>query len=211
MQIAEPMTMFTDYLIFLQSLWLAKSLYFANNRQVTRSQNIWIVALVFIGFASLFGGTHHGLDLILDKNVNHALWKMTTYSIGMVSFLIFYGTMKSSCAKSWHKPLFAVALAKLIIYYYWMFSHDKFMYVIFDYAPSMLAVLFLQIYSLKKYKTGSEKYFIYGVLISFFGAGIQQAKIGLHTHFNHNDLYHIIQMIGIYMFYKGIPYLRDQK
>jgi Family of unknown function (DUF6962) len=31
----------------------------------------------------------------------------------------------------------------------------------------------------------------------------------LQRHFNHNDLYHVIQMVGMYVFYKGAILLRD--
>ncbi len=210
MNISEPMTMFTDYLIFSQSLYLFNKLRIQLGDQRNVPQTMWMCALIAIGLASFFGGTYHGLGLMIPENINHFIWKLTTYTIGTVSFLIFYGTMKSSVPKRFHKPLFAISFAQLLFYYYWMFSHDKFMYVIMDYAPSMLMVLVFQVISKFKYNTGSENYFIKGVIISFIGAGVQQNGFDLHTHFNHNDIYHIIQMFGIYMFYKGVPHLKNQ-
>jgi hypothetical protein len=48
------------------------------------------------------------------------------------------------------------------------------------------------------------------VLVSFLAAGVQFNEIALHQHFNHNDLYHVIQMGGMYLFYRGALVLKDQ-
>jgi len=32
---------------------------------------------------------------------------------------------------------------------------------------------------------------------------VQVAKISLHKHFNYNDLFHVIQLLGIYLMYRG--------
>jgi hypothetical protein len=41
-------------------------------------------------------------------------------------------------------------------------------------------------------------------------AGAAQAsKIDLHPHFNHNDLYHLIQVAAIVAFHRGIRRMTD--
>jgi hypothetical protein len=41
-------------------------------------------------------------------------------------------------------------------------------------------------------------------------AGAAQAsKIDLHPHFNHNDLYHLIQVAAIVAFHRGIRRMSD--
>ena len=42
-----------------------------------------------------------------------------------------------------------------------------------------------------------------GVLMSLVAAIVQQAGWDLHRWFNHNDLYHAIQAVAIWMFYRG--------
>jgi hypothetical protein len=42
-----------------------------------------------------------------------------------------------------------------------------------------------------------------GILLSFVGAAIQQSGFSLHQHFNHNDLFHIVQMGAFYLLYRG--------
>jgi hypothetical protein len=49
-----------------------------------------------------------------------------------------------------------------------------------------------------------------GVMVSFAAAGVQQSGFALHQHFNHNDLYHVIQMAGVYLLYRGGRLLRSR-
>jgi hypothetical protein len=42
-----------------------------------------------------------------------------------------------------------------------------------------------------------------GLGLTLAGVAIQQSGWALHTHFNHNDLYHLVQMAGLYCLYRG--------
>ena len=48
-----------------------------------------------------------------------------------------------------------------------------------------------------------------GLVASAAGVLIQRIGIGFHEHFNHNDIYHLVQMAGIYFFYRGALSLHD--
>ena len=50
-----------------------------------------------------------------------------------------------------------------------------------------------------------------GVAVSFAGAVVQQSGFSLHRHFNHNDIFHLIQMAGLYLLYRGGVLLRDRR
>jgi len=47
------------------------------------------------------------------------------------------------------------------------------------------------------------------VAISLAGLSVLVLKLSPHAHFNHNDLYHVIQMGGLYCFYRGAILLED--
>jgi hypothetical protein len=40
-----------------------------------------------------------------------------------------------------------------------------------------------------------------GVSLSAVAAGIQQSGVAIHRHFNHNDLYHVVQAVAIWLLY----------
>jgi len=42
-----------------------------------------------------------------------------------------------------------------------------------------------------------------GIVVSAVGILLMVMKVSLHTHFNQNDLYHVVQMLGLYCFYRG--------
>ena len=48
-----------------------------------------------------------------------------------------------------------------------------------------------------------------GILVTAVGLLIQQSGWSIHEHFNHNDIYHLVQMVGIYFFYRGALLLHD--
>ena len=55
--------------------------------------------------------------------------------------------------------------------------------------------------------TGGEglnrKWLKAGLWISLLGLAIQQLRLSPHPDFNHNDLYHLVQTVGLYCFYRG--------
>lgn len=46
-----------------------------------------------------------------------------------------------------------------------------------------------------------------GILVSAIGIALMVAKVSFHKHFNHNDIYHVIQMVGLWCFYRGALFL----
>ena len=56
----------------------------------------------------------------------------------------------------------------------------------------------------------STKWLLVGLMASVAGLVIQQSSIVFNQDFNHNDLYHCIQMLALYLFYRGVSSLRDR-
>src|SRR5436309_12257005 len=49
-----------------------------------------------------------------------------------------------------------------------------------------------------------------GLWVSLAGLAIQQLRLSPHPNFNHNDLYHCVQTVGLYLFYRGAQGKRGQ-
>jgi len=202
--------MLTDYLLGVFTLILAFRLFKLNENQQENSIRFWGAALVATAIAAFLGGTSHGFTLYFSDFAKNTIWKATVYSIGLASFFMLSGTLFAAVANPLRKLLLGLVLLKFLIYAGWMISHDEFKYVIFDYGPAMLGVVLLQLYAYLKWKHKSAVWLISGVLISFAAAGIQMSGFTLHQHFNHNDLYHVIQIGAIYLLYRGICLLKDR-
>ena len=210
MQITEPTTMITDYLLGLFTVILAFRLFKLNENQQENSLRLWGGALAATAIAAFLGGTSHGFDLNFSDFAKTAIWKGTVYSIGLASFFMLSGTLFATVANPLRRVLLGLVLLKFLVYAGWMVSHDEFKYVTFDYVPAMLGVVLLQVYAYSRWKHKSAVWLISGVLISFAAAGIQMSGFTIHQHFNHNDLYHVIQMGAIYLLYRGSSLLKDQ-
>ena len=52
-------------------------------------------------------------------------------------------------------------------------------------------------------RKAGHKWLWSAVLITFTGLAIQRSGWALHQDFNHNDLYHVVQMAALYCLYRG--------
>jgi len=104
------------------------------------------------------------------------------------------------------RVLIAAALLKLGFYEAWMLGHDDFIYVVADTASAMLAVAALHLLALDNPAT---RWILGGVAVSLVAAGIQAGRLALHEHFNHNDLYHVVQMVAMLLYYAGVKRMKD--
>ena len=198
MNIAEPVTLLTDYLLAIECLVFAVLLYrYAQNET---SILLWAISFFVIALAAITGGTYHGFIQSLSVSMSSNLWKITLYCIG-VSTLCLLSGMILVALKGKVRTLFLIlAVVQFLGFVILIRRNYEYKYVIHDYVPAMAVILALCILRLNK---PYAIWIIAGILISFAAAGVQLSGFTLHRNFNHNDLYHVIQMIGMYLLYRG--------
>ncbi len=197
--IQEPMTLATDY--GLAALGVAFGINLM--RRGGRARRLWAYGFFAMAAGALFGGSAHGFVEWLDADQHGLVWMATTYSIGLASFFLLAATGAGALPCKASRWLMIAAAVKLAVYLWWMGSHDEFRYVIYDYGPSMLVVLLGHLWAWRRAGAGWARWIVAGVAVSFAGAGVQLSGFALHEHFNHNDLYHVIQMVGLWLFWRG--------
>jgi hypothetical protein len=201
MSFSEPTTMATDYVLAVLCGVFALRLWRVGTGAAQASVCSWAAGFACFGLASLAGGTFHGFSMLFSQAVLEELWKVAVYAIGLASFFLLTGTLRASIL---------IPYVQLIAYVLWMATHDDFRYAIYDYAFTNLSIVGLQLYAGISRRAMSAPWLIGGVLVSFLAAAIQVNEIALHRQFNHNDLYHVIQMVGMYLFYRGARTLTDR-
>jgi hypothetical protein len=182
MNVAEPMTLATDYLLTVAAAIFAVRLW--------RTNPFWARAFLFTAAGSFFGGTHHGFAPVLIPWVAFLMWKLTIFSIGLASFFLLAGS---------GRKLAVFAVVKFVVYATWMITHDQFVWVIADYGVTLLIVGIVQLVR----RRPSTPWVIGSIVVSVIGALVQQSGFTLHRHFNHNDLYHVIQLAALWLLYRG--------
>jgi len=186
MNIHEPMTMATDYLMGAVAAALAVGLWRAGHR-------LWSLAFGFTSLASLLGGSFHGFQL-------QALWKPTVYAVGLASFCLLAGM---------HRRLVPLAAVKFLVYAVWVIRHDDFKYVVADYGLTLLIIGGVALARWIRWRSAEAPWILGSIGVSIAAALIQQSGIALHAHFNHNDLYHLVQIVALWLLYRGGLLLRS--
>jgi hypothetical protein len=75
--------------------------------------------------------------------------------------------------------------------------------VIADGVLSLVLILCLSLYSFRTTQEGPGVWLLAGLGLSAVGALVQALRIGPLGAFNHNDLFHVIQMGGLWLFYQA--------
>lgn len=189
--IAEPMTLATDYLLAGVTAWLAWQL-----PRTFRSQRWWAIAFAALAVGAFLGGTWHGF---LQSD---ALWKATVLTVGVASFAMLAGSVYATTSGIARQVLLVFAFLKLVVYCGWMLKRDEFIFVVLDSGVAFAAVAALHLWRF-------NGWILAGVAVSVAAALVQASGFDLHRHFNHNDLYHVIQIGAMVLLYRGARPLTD--
>jgi hypothetical protein len=207
--IAEPMTTFTDYLITVFATVFAVRLVKRFDRSRHHAHWLWGLAFLFIGVAALLGGTSHGFVGYLADPALRTIWEGTVYSVGLSMIFAVAGSVEGSGLDGLHrKILHGLNLVAFAVYAIWMTSNADFIYVISYYVPAMSTVALIQLWGYYRTKLPAAPWFVAGVTVTLLGAVIQQSGFSLHRHFNHNDIYHVVQIAGLWLLFRGAALIR---
>lgn len=209
MRIAEPTTTATDAILGVECLVLGARLWRQARRQRCTSVRYMAVALSATAVGALLGGISHGFRPWLETTPWQAvLWKGTLWSIGITAFFFLAAVARAALTGVARRGVMALAAAELVVYLVWTLGHDDFLWAILDYLPPMLLALLLAVGMARRGAPAAGP-LIAGILLTFLGAGIQASGVALHRHFNHNDLFHIVQMVAVWLVYRGGSRMRD--
>jgi hypothetical protein len=206
--IAEPVTLITDYLMAAVTGWLGWRLHQAREGHAARSY--WACAFATSALAAGLGGSYHGFANLLDERFLQQLWTVTALIIGTGSFCMVAGSATAVTVGELRKVLLAFAAAQFAVYAVWTLTHDDFIYVIADTGTAMALVAALHGWSALRARDRASRWMLGGVGVSLLAAAVQASGIDLHRNFNHNDLYHVIQIAAMPLFYYGARGLRDR-
>lgn len=183
MHVHEPMTVATDYLLAIFAIAFAVRL--------ARHNAMWAAAFAFTALGAILGGTYHGFAPGMEASAAALLWTSTLVSIGLASFSLLAG--------SDGRPLLVVASLKFVAYFAIVMREPEFKWVIADYGLTLLIVGV--VFAMRR---GVAARWMWGsIAVSIAGALVQQQRLAFHQHFNHNDLYHLVQIVALWLLYRA--------
>lgn len=202
MSIAEPATMLTDYAMGATGLVLGGRLIASAVRGRRTARALWGAALWATGVAALMGGTYHGFAPSLSPKAWWALWRATYCTVAVANFSILAAAAAVALRGGPRIVAFAALLARLALFVALIGWRPEFRYVVYDYALTLLALAAFAVH-LRRRGDGGAGWLAAAVAISLAAALAQRAGLAPHRHFNHNDLFHVLQTIGIYFYFRA--------
>jgi 4-amino-4-deoxy-L-arabinose transferase-like glycosyltransferase len=199
--ISEPMTVLTDYALAGVTAWLSWLLYRARGGR--RARSYWTLAFAALALGALFGGTWHGFAPVFPEIAVVLLWKATVLSIGVASFGMLAGSATATVSPGAANAFAWIATAKLALYSGWTFFRSEYIWVIADTGLALAAVAALHAWSAIRRRDRASLWILGGVGVSVLAAAVQAGGFAPHPYFNHNDLYHVIQIGAMLLLHAG--------
>lgn len=208
--LTEPVTMLTDYGLGTLCAFLGWRLWVGGRVPGRMGTRFWAFGMGALALAAFAGGTVHGWALVLTSPMLLVLWMIVGLAIGLASGCFFAGTLVATVAAPMGRWLMAVPCLQFVGYAVWMIRHSDFRYVIYNYGVVLAVISFLQLYDGFVRKASSAGWILAGIAVSFLAASVQLSGISLHHSFTQNDLYHLVQAVGVAVFYRGASLLQDR-
>jgi len=196
----EPMTVLTDVLLAAAAVWAGSRVYGASPAPVHR---YFALSFFLIALGTLAGATIHAVRHTALIRWVPLLWRITGIAVGTSVTAMLAGTFYHLLAAEDADILRWTVLGLSLVYASWIWRDYRFRNVVVFYSVVMAFVLGAM--GLSYVTTGSPgaKLIAVAILVSFAAAAVQRSGFKPARHFNHNDLYHVIQLIGLYFFYRG--------
>jgi len=194
--IAEPSTTLTDYALAALCATLADRL-----RGQASPAPLWAAGLGAVALAALLGGTSHGFAPSLSETTTLFLWFGTYVLIGLANLLMLCAAL-STLPRPLRAALIAAALIKLGAYLVLGVARRDFAWVSVEMGLTLFGLLAIGVYRQRAGLPGAG-WLLAGVTVSFAGALVQYARLAPHRYFNHNDLFHVVQMLAMILFYRA--------
>lgn len=195
--------MLTDYVLAVLALVLGVLLMRQATAGDSRAQLAWAAAFGATAAGAVTGGSWHGFADFMEADARRRLWKATQLLLGLTGFAMVAGAALAVARGTFLAVLLAVAAGKFAFYANAIATRDDFGVVVIDYGASMAAVALMQAMAFALWRAPSAPWILGGIGVAVVGSVVQRRGISPHPRFNHNDLFHLVQMVAIWLFYRG--------
>lgn len=196
LQVTEPMTWITNWMVATACFIFGHKLFYDNEADI--SQKFWALFFLFIGTASVTGGTAHGFIHYVGPKFHHAAWLLSGISIFCAQLavlpLIEKPRVRSFVRIFCYTQLMVMSASVLI------FQH--FSSVLIDSIVGLIGVVIpVSLSHYARYKDKRSLLVIIGVLTNLVPAIIHLLKISISEWFNFNDISHVVMIACFYVMF----------
>jgi predicted membrane channel-forming protein YqfA (hemolysin III family) len=207
--VAEPTTVATDLALAGVAVVLA-ALLRRSARPLPRSRGLWVAAFLLSAVAAIAGAWRHALFEETASVARRQLWLTTYLALGFTNLAFLAGLVRALLPRSRQRLALAALVVRCAVYSALLLIVPAPRLVIADAGVSLGLILAFSLYSLLATREGAGSWLLAGLGLSAAGALVQVLRIGPLGPFNHNDLFHLVQMGGLWLFYRAGLRFRDR-
>ena len=196
--VMEPFTWLTNWSVAAFSFYFGHMLF--HSKSGDKQAKYWSVFFVFMGIASITGGTAHGFINYVGNNFHYAAWIFT----GIAVFSAQLAALEVVKEARVYAPLKWFVVAELIATSAAIIFSQSFEVVRVNSAFGLMGIVLpIQIYGYKFLGMKRNGIIALGILSNIAPALIHAGKFSYNKWFNFNDLSHIVMIGCFYIIYLG--------
>jgi len=197
--IHEPVTAFTDFIIFIIAFTCYLKLTPAGKPVVKN----WSLFFLLLALSTLVGGCSHAFFAVHEGWGYKGFWLPMQFFNGLAVYYAQQATVLSVLKDSKHYRAWKMSfLIQLVAYYIALIIVQKYVVTIIDNALGLIPIMIVHLTA--KVKEPYYKYIGWGIGVSFITAIVHGVKFSLHPYFNYNDIAHVFIMISLIVMYTGV-------
>jgi len=206
--ILEPTTFATDYVLGAATLYFAWKLWRVASDQGSRAVLLWAAAMLTFAISFIAGGSQHGFAAYLGAY--SPIWRVTLLLTALATHLALWGTATAILNAVRRRAVAAASGLGVCAYCLFLFLvSDQFIYLLVYAVVPLILLLVISARSWLRQREPAGRWLCVGVVVTLLGGAAQASQIRLHEWFNHNDLFHVIQMGAMVLFFRGAALLHD--
>jgi len=200
----ELTTGLTDALLALECILIVVLLWRPDTVDQWR-RGLWCSVFGLTAFASLLGAIAHGLDM--PEPTRAMIWKPLYLSLGIVVTLFVVGAIHDWLGGVWSRRFLPWGIAAGIAFFGLteLMGGDFLVFVLFE-AVGMLLALAIYLYLLFLRRFPGAGVIALAILLSLMAAGVQASDLSANivVPFDHNGLFHLVQIVSVAVLAYGL-------
>ena len=179
-------------------------------REPVVSRRLWGGAMVLTAVAALLGGTEHGLRPSLSAPSRFWIWEGTYLAIGGANALLLAGAARVAWPPRWRRVALVLILLRLTAFVVVVTLDQHFRHAVLDFGLTLLVLATFAAWGARR-RLAWPAWLAGAIAVSLVGAAVQGLRLAPHEHFNHNDLFHVLQTAGVVLFARAAGYFLDER
>jgi len=208
--LTEPMTVLTDVVLAALAFVLGVRLAYPAAADGAAASLLLAFALFATSASAALAGVAHGLDPVKEIVQRRRCWRAALMTTGFVGAAAIASVAFFAARGSVRLAVLVAAGLKLLTYLVRVARRPEFRVAALDYGGALAVVFAASLYAYLRWRAPGAVWLMASVAVSLLAGIVQARHIGLHRHFNHNDLYHVVEMAALYLLYRGGALLVDR-